>query len=175
MTSSDVTIDVADRHPRHRSSSGLGLGGGQRNPMAASSRATARDTGGLAERLRSPQAATRAAALGEMEAAPLGTPVDAAALAALSELRAQDVEAVPRDDFERVSLLLARLCIETVDDPTCAAPSPAAPADDDSPAACTCLSVSLLWPAAQYLTAGRNVDGTCVWALQIPRIYRSIR
>jgi hypothetical protein len=78
----------------------------------------------LAERLRSP--GTREAALRTMEAAPplrAGGPVDTTAVEALSDLRLLDVEEVPRDMFERVSLLLGRLCLETAEDQDMSVPA----------------------------------------------------
>jgi hypothetical protein len=69
----------------------------------------------LAERLRDPT--TREAAIRSMEDAPPGAPLDTAAVGVLSELRSLDAEEVPRELFERVSVLIGRLCLATVDDP----------------------------------------------------------
>ena len=71
----------------------------------------------VAEQLRSSNQQTRAAALATLEAAPPGAVcTDHDALVALGELRTLDVEEVPREMFERVSLLLGRLALETTDD-----------------------------------------------------------
>jgi hypothetical protein len=69
-----------------------------------------------AERLRNPE--TRLTELAAMEELPPSAVADAAdAAAALSELRALDVEEVPREVFERASVLLARLVLGAADDP----------------------------------------------------------
>ena len=69
-----------------------------------------------AERLRNPE--TRLTELAAMEELPPSAGADAAdAAAALSELRALDVEEVPREVFERASVLLARLVLGAADDP----------------------------------------------------------
>ena len=67
-------------------------------------------------RLRNPE--TRLAELAAMEEAPPSAVAEAADVAAaLSELRALDVEEVPREVFERATVLLARLVLGAADDP----------------------------------------------------------
>lgn len=64
--------------------------------------------------------ATRAGTLEALEQheAPIGRTVSLAAAPVLYDLLAADATAVDRDDFDRVGMLLARLCVEALPDPS---------------------------------------------------------
>eukprot|EP01043_Picozoa_sp_COSAG02_P062003 COSAG02_NODE_8450_length_2567_cov_6.943361_2_plen_118_part_01 len=64
--------------------------------------------------------ATRAGTLEALEQheAPISSTVSLAAAPVLYDLLAADAAAVDRDDFDRMGMLLARLCAEEISDPS---------------------------------------------------------